>query len=189
LSVLKKLRGFVISALVVVSGLTTATVPATAKAADGVSPMDVTIGWYRIRSINRPGECVQADPTVADPLMYVVPCSDSTYQRWLFGTTDPNYPDKYREVRNGSGRCMDADNRGGRLTGRLHLYTCNRSPNQAWFFAQPPSFGVACGYVANLCDWRPTQVATPTPGKGYEVFFQKTKDGGAAREWLLEPIS
>src|SRR3954463_7166426 len=112
LRVSKKLRGFVISALVVVSGFATTTVPATAKA-DEASTMDVTIGSYRIRSINRPGECVQADPTVADPLIYVVPCSDSTYQRWLFGTTDPNYPGRYREVRNGSGRCMDADNKGG----------------------------------------------------------------------------
>jgi len=172
-----------IGVLVVVGGLATTTVPASA------STSEVTIGWYHIRSVNRPGECVQADPTAADPLMYVVPCSDSPYQQWLFGTTDPNYPTRYREVRNGSGRCMDADNRGGRLTGRIHLYTCNRSPNQAWDFAQPPSFGVACAWVANLCDWRPTQVDTPTAGKGYEMFFQKTKDGGSIREWLLEPIS
>jgi hypothetical protein len=181
----RSLRNVLIAVAIVLGALVVAAPPAHA---------DVAVGWYRIRSTSLPGQCMQADPVAAanpsaDPLIFVVPCDDSIYQRWLFGSTDPTYPAAYREIRNGAGRCFDADNRGGRLTGKLHLYTCNKSRNQAWAFSEPPSFGVACGYVANLCDWRPGQNLTYTAGKGYRVDYQKTTAGGAVREWLLEPVA
>jgi hypothetical protein len=166
-----------------------ATPPRLAEAGHSVSAQsaaDVSVGWYRIRSVTRTGQCLQAEN---NSRIYVVPCSDSSRQRWLFGSTDPSYPAQYREVRNDSGGCLDADNRGGRLTGIIHLYTCNKSKNQAWAFSQPPSYGVGCVYVANLCDWRPTEPVTGTTNDpGLQIFLQRTTDGGVYREFLLESL-
>jgi hypothetical protein len=162
------------------------TLSRSAEQQTGSRAADVTVGWYRIRSVTRTVQCLQAD---VNTRIYVVPCSDNGRQHWLFGSTDPTYPAQYREVRNEAGGCLDADNRGGRLTGIIHLYTCNKSKNQAWSFSQPPSYGVACVYVANLCDWRPTEPVTGTQSDpGLQIFLQKTTEGGIYREWLLEPL-
>jgi hypothetical protein len=95
----------------------------------------------------------------------------------------------------GHGEChgcrggLDVDNRGGRPTGIIHTFTCNKSRNQAWGFSVPPGFGLTCTYVANLCDWRLADRTTVTSGQGYELFFHKGADGGPAKEWQLEPVA
>jgi hypothetical protein len=154
--------------------------------AAGLLTADVAVGWYRIRSVTRAGHCLQPE---FNSRIYVVPCSGDSRQRWLFGSTDPTYPAQYREVRNEAGGCLDADNRSQRLTGIIHLYTCNKSRNQAWAFSQPPSYGVACVYAASLCDWRPTEPVTGTQGDpGLQIFLQRTTEGGFYREWALEAL-
>jgi hypothetical protein len=199
MSKLKKLLSGVLCVVVVMVGMVlavqnaNATGTGTSSASGAAGLSDVAIGWYRIRSVYLPNQCMQADPAVAldpnaNPMIYVAPCNDTIFQRWLFGSTNPTYPAAYREVRNGAGRCFDADNRGGRLTGIIHLYTCNRSKNQAWAFSEPPGFGVACGFVAVLCDWRPAQSFRYTENKGYQVFYYQTTGGGADLEWQLEPV-
>jgi hypothetical protein len=163
---------------------TTATTAGTQDAGVGVD-----VGTYRIKSVDFTNQCAQADPQGTDRV-YLVTCDGNSYQRWLFGSTNPNYPDPYREVRNSAkGTCLDVDNRGGRLTGIIHTYTCNQSPNQAWNFSVPPGFGLTCTFVANLCDWRLTHNLNATAGKGYELFFQKGSGGAPNREWQLEPVS
>jgi hypothetical protein len=194
----RKLQAAVLGLVAAVGLLIAPSAPAIAeapqKAAAEPGEMGVAavpFGWYRIR-IMAGGDCLQADPFNADfpdrhTRVFLAPCDGSVYQRWAFGPTAVGYPAQYREIRNGSGRCLDAENRGGRLTHIIHIYACNLSRNQAWAFADPGSSSVGCVYVAHLCDWRPT-MAGPWYPAGLPVYLDQTTAGGNFREWRVEAI-
>jgi hypothetical protein len=195
-----RLRVFALLAALAVSwlafpaapGISAPTAVDTSTSAGRVTVAGVPVGWYRIRNLQRPGECVQADPATAPNLgtiMYMWPCNDSVQQRWLFGSTNPSFPVDYREVRNGTGRCLDASDRGGRLTRVIALWDCNKSANQAWAFSEPPSVGVACVHKAPLCDLVMDQDTNNFfPGKGYRINLWD-KSGAANQTFVLEPVT
>jgi hypothetical protein len=124
----------------------------------------VPTGNHEIRSPWRPGECLQAGPNVnvrGEPALVMFPCDGGVRQRWTFEPTRATPQPSFQRVRSAAyGMCMDADNRGGRLTLFVHLFQCNDSPNQAWAFPEPGNQGVACVLAAPLCDLKLIQTTT-----------------------------
>ena len=197
MSVRQRLAAVAATLLVSVSGLALASSPSVAAAGPAVTATPpaaaaVPVGTYRIRNLERPGECLQADPRTAPAIgtaMAMVPCGDSVYQRWLFGSANPSFPAGFNEVRNAAGRCLDAHDRGGVVHGNIiHLYDCNKSANQAWAFSVPPSQGVVCMWRAHLCDKVLDQQLYYTAGLGYRVHLMNTH-GRANQTWYVEAVS
>lgn len=115
-------------------------------------------GPYQIVLPGLPGQCMTAGQTLPGSKLWVYfdPCAPGdTRQQWEFSQSpNPGSPADARRVRNlFHNRCLDADNRGGRLTTIIHVYDCNTSPNQAWQFrGGVDAPGDACVWVAYLCD-------------------------------------
>jgi hypothetical protein len=129
----------------------------------------VPFGTYSITSPLNTSQCLTAGPILADVnrlYVYFDSCSlGGPRQQWVFSqSAHRGAPAGARRVRNQQfDRCLDADNRGGRLTGVIHLYQCNDSPNQAWEFKGGlGASGNACVWVAYLCDVRMV-VVPPIP--------------------------
>jgi hypothetical protein len=137
---------------------TAATPEAAMAAPTGAEPVgtaDIPVGTYRIRNLGRPGHCMQRDPALAldrGPLVGMVPCGNSAYQRWRFQAVGMTAP--YAGVRNEAGGCLDADRRGGRLTKVVHVIPCNLAPNngsQLWWFVNPVNGGGVCSAM-RICE-------------------------------------
>lgn len=154
-----------ITVIALMTGWSAFTTTGDALAGSGALLEDVPFGTYEITSPLNTSQCLTAGPILADVnrlYVYLDPCRPGDpKQAWEFSpSAHGDAPTGARRVRNQQfGRCLDADNRGGRLTGTLHLHECNDSPNQAWEFKgglRAP--GTACVWVAYLCDVRAVAV-------------------------------
>ncbi|MCW6007975.1 RICIN domain-containing protein [Micromonospora sp. CPCC 205371] len=158
----------------------------------GAASAAVPFGWYRIRSVAYPNECMAVN---ANYTIYSLACGTSASEKWYFGPVSTAYPAHYRELRNSNGRCMDADNRGGRLTTRMHTYYCNGSRNQAWLYGDPNTVSVGCVWVANLCDWRPMNVKSYVQIDDFTwiwvetLTLQPTTSNTSITQWVVEPTT
>lgn len=202
----RRFRTLIALAAVALSGLAVTAVSGTATAAStaGISNSSVSkasgevvasavpVGTYRIRNMARPGDCLRADPSTAPEIgtrIAMWPCDDGIHQRWIFGSANPDFPPGFREVRNGSGRCLDAHDRSGVVNGNIiHLFNCNKSANQAWAFSEPPGSGVVCLWRAPDCDKVLDQQLELTEGLGYRVHLWRNH-GEANQDWFVERVS
>ncbi|MFC5833525.1 hypothetical protein [Nonomuraea insulae] len=85
---------------------------------------------------------------------------DGRQARQFSPSANTGAPAGARRIRNVRfARWLNADNRGGRLTGVIHVYQRNTSPNQAWEFKGACARQEPDVWVAYLCDVR--MVAVP----------------------------
>jgi hypothetical protein len=160
-----------------------------------VSPLvAVPTGVYQIRPRFSYDSCLRAgpqiDPATGDIAVYVGSCNDAAAQ-WWFEPTDPAHGSQYMEVRSMSyNRCLDADNRSGRLTGIIHLYTCNQSPNQAWDFrGGTTSEAYACVAASPSCEYLLRSQGSFHTWGGWKIgVIRNTPEdtgGQSDRRWML----
>ncbi|MEU8397942.1 RICIN domain-containing protein [Nonomuraea sp. NPDC048892] len=161
----RSLTRTLIAMLIAVTGWSALT--GNASASTGATLLDdVPPGTYRITLPADTTQCLTAGAKLIDPqriYVYFDPCQPGdTRQAWSFQpSANPGSPADARRVQSVVffGRCLDADNRGGRLTGVIHVYACNTSPNQAWQFKGGLGApGNGCVWVAYLCDVRMVRV-------------------------------
>ncbi|MEV5895641.1 RICIN domain-containing protein [Nonomuraea fuscirosea] len=163
----RSLTRTLIAMVIAMAGWSTLT--GTASASTGGALDDIPPGTHTITFPGDTTQCLTAGAKLIDPqriYVYFDPCQPGdTRQAWSFQpSANPGSPAGARRVQSVAfSRCLDADNRGGRLTGVIHVYTCNDSPNQSWEFKGGLGApGTGCVRVAYLCDVRMVRVA-PIP--------------------------